>query len=83
MTEQACRRCLQVKSVDEIKQNGVCPSCGDELIVGTKNGAHVDHCHATGQVRGILCGLCNVALGYLKDDPDRIAGLRKYILERK
>jgi hypothetical protein len=64
------------------KQNGVCASCGKYEVLSNKNGIvplSVDHCHVTGKVRGLLCNSCNVALGHLKDDPERIKALLKYL----
>lgn len=54
-----------------------CASCQDALRSGNKS--HVDHCHSTGQVRGILCNYCNVALGMLKDSVPRIEALARYM----
>lgn len=52
------------------RQGGVCALCGQEWRGwGGKSGLHVDHCHQTGQVRGLLCGDCNTALGRFGDDP--------------
>lgn len=40
---------------------------------------HMDHDHATGQFRGLLCRGCNAALGFLKEDQVRIRRLAEYI----
>jgi hypothetical protein len=47
-------------------QGGGCAICG---CTETENGAilAVDHDHATGKVRGILCRLCNNGLGHFRD----------------
>jgi hypothetical protein len=44
--------------------------------------ANIDHCHATGKVRGILCGHCNKGLGHFKDDPELMTKAIKYLKER-
>ena len=53
-------------------QNGVCAICGrPETAVDKKNGRTrrlaIDHDHATGKVRGLLCTKCNAVLGYAQD----------------
>ena len=45
-------------------QGGLCGLCCSAPAV------HVDHDHTTGQVRGVLCFSCNVAIGHLKDSAD-------------
>ena len=59
------------------EQDGVCAICGsDDPQVGrhVRGYFHVDHCHGTGKVRGLLCGKCNWGLGLLGDS---ISGLEK------
>lgn len=48
------------------EQDGKCKICHKEFDSSSK--PHVDHNHTTGDVRGILCRNCNLALGYFKDD---------------
>ena len=49
-------------------QCGRCSICLKYLTKTHQNGAHIDHCHQTGKVRGILCGPCNRGLGMLQDN---------------
>lgn len=48
------------------QQGGVCAICSVASNIEGKNFC-VDHDHATGKVRGLLCHKCNAALGHFKD----------------
>jgi hypothetical protein len=43
--------------------NGCCWICDKHNNDCARFGLHVDHCHVTGKVRGLLCSSCNTALG--------------------
>lgn len=58
------------------RQDGACAICGN----GGK--LHVDHCHASGRIRGLLCGSCNRALGLFKDNVGNLATAIVYLSER-
>ena len=60
-------------------QGNACASCGDTTTGGSSGRFHVDHDHTSGAVRGLLCQNCNIALGMLRDDPERIAALGRYL----
>lgn len=67
-------------------QNGCCAICRKFLVVSAENSdgfevANVDHCHATGKVRGLLCGDCNKGIGFLKDNTTILANAIKYLKE--
>lgn len=66
---------ISVAEMNEIWAN---PECSN---TGCENTTHLrmDHDHATGQFRSLLCNGCNTALGMLKEDAARISGLREYI----
>lgn len=55
-------------------QNDKCPIC--ETSPGNPKNWHLDHCHKTGKIRGILCSRCNQGLGLFKDN---VESLRKAI----
>ena len=46
---------------------------------GRRRRLEVDHDHITGHVRGILCHLCNMAVGYIKNCPERASLIAAYL----
>lgn len=63
-------------------QDGVCAICHrpeTAIRLGKLKMLCVDHNHTTGEVRGLLCHECNLGIGKLGDDPDRIVKAADYI----
>lgn len=58
-------------------QGGACAICRRPPAEGKS--LHVDHDHATGVVRGLLCFTCNGALGMLSENEDTIACALAYV----
>lgn len=72
--ERRNRRLKKVYGIDlteyNIKlanQKNKCAICG-RLQTDLKRDFAVDHCHRTKQVRGLLCGRCNLGLAFLENN---------------
>lgn len=74
---------LTSAEVMELKQaqNHSCKICGvhESEIHGKRKILYVDHCHATGKVRGLLCFACNSVLGYSRDNPSILKAAITYL----
>ena len=55
------------------EQGGLCAVCREAPATC------VDHDHETGRVRGLLCRTCNLGIGHLKDDPERLESAARYL----
>jgi hypothetical protein len=75
-----------------VKKFGITPEQRDEMLAaqggcaickskttGTRRAWHVDHCHSTGKIRGILCHSCNVGIGHFKEDPAILTAAISYL----
>ena len=63
-------------------QGGVCAICKRPPEAPPRGGNpvfHVDHNHVTGEVRGLLCSNCNMALGLFGDDISRLQRAITYL----
>jgi len=53
--------------------------CGQSFTELPRKKIHIDHDHATGKVRGILCDSCNHTIGMAKENPKRLRRLADYL----
>lgn len=47
-------------------QNGKCLICETNTPGKNSKHFHIDHCHTTGRVRGLLCAYCNTGIGWFE-----------------
>lgn len=70
---------LSVSEYEKIlsDQNNVCAVC--ESTFKNAKDTHIDHCHTTGAVRGILCHRCNTGIGMLGDTAEGVQRALAYL----
>ena len=64
------------------EQQGRCAICIADIEQVSKS-THVDHDHATLEVRGLLCQQCNVMLGHSRDIPEVLERAADYLRKYK
>ena len=57
-----------------VQQSGCCRICEQRMGL-----THVDHCHESGEVRGLLCPPCNKGIGFLKDSAALLERAKDYV----
>lgn len=65
------------------KQDHSCAICGTDKPTGKWKRFAVDHCHHTGDIRGLLCNECNRGIGLLKDNPELLDKAALYLRNYK
>ena len=65
-------------------QNGGCAICGSEVSQNKRASNYlplfIDHCHTSGEVRGLLCSKCNHGLGLFNDSPELLEQAIQYLV---
>lgn len=63
-------------------QNGNCKICNKHFEVheiSKRTGLHIDHCHKTNKIRGLLCSNCNTSIGKFNEDINIMTNAIKYL----
>lgn len=75
--ERECRMRYRRRKLAEIAGR---PNPGKCDVCQSPKGPIVfDHCHASNEFRGWLCGNCNKTLGFAADNPERLRQLALYL----
>lgn len=65
------------------QHNHKCAICECDEVDSVHGVLHVDHCHKTGNIRGLLCRQCNTALGKFKDSEEILDKAKAYLRKCK
>ena len=82
MVESARKYGITTEQFDEMfdRQGGCCGTCQKSFDWTDKQTKpHIDHCHLTGKVRGLLCNKCNTVLGLVEDNAEVLSNLIEYL----
>lgn len=63
-----------------LEHHGLCDLCGKDVEANGKALA-IDHCHETGDIRGMLCSNCNRGIGLLQHDWELLNRASKYVMK--
>lgn len=80
----------KIKAQHRMRKFRVSPDCFQLMLAVQQNACgicnkkfsktpHIDHCHKTGEVRGLLCGSCNKGMGFFKDSPLLLKSTLEYL----
>lgn len=73
---------LSLEEIEALResQDNKCPICSRDFSeAAERSDFAVDRCHETGQVRGLLCNMCNRGLGHFNDDPELLEKAIDYL----
>lgn len=59
-------------------QKNKCAICESQFK--SSKDTHIDHCHNSSKVRGLLCNNCNIALGQFEDNIEFMQNAIKYLI---
>lgn len=68
---------ISLEQFDRLKTTPACEICGKDMPGSSDR--HIDHCHKTNHIRGVLCFTCNKALGMFGDDEVGIQRVLDYL----
>lgn len=73
---RAFRYGISIEDIEKLLKINKCQICNKKLKNSQKC---VDHNHATGEIRGILCVQCNAGLGNFYDNENNLLNAIKYL----
>ena len=82
LTSASARRYgITLERANALRAITACNICGIGINDAGSETGHIDHCHLTGQVRGMLCRSCNHMLGHAKDNIETLDAAIRYLEE--